>query len=304
MPISLPPLSRRRFLGGSLTLGAGLLVRRPAWGADERAGTDPHRFALLSDSHIDADPAAVNSGVNMADNLKQVCGEVLKLDKPPAAVVVNGDCARTVGTAGEYATFLRHIAPLREAGLPVHLTLGNHDHRERFWQAVPAASAGTTRPAADRQATIVPAARANWIILDSLDKTNSTPGLLGEKQLAWLAATLDARADKPALVMTHHNPEGVANLAGLIDSKALMDILLPRKHVKALFFGHTHNWQVRERDGLHLVNFPPTGYVFTRGRPSGWVDAHVGEKGMTVELRATDVKHPEHGQKHELAWRA
>src|SRR4051812_18151327 len=155
----LPPIARRRFLVGSLAAGAGLLLRRPLLAAEETvqsAPVDPHRVALLSDTHIAADPKLSARGVNMFDHMKQVCGEVLKLDKRPAAVLVNGDCAYNTGEAEDYATFLGLLKPLREAGLPIHLALGNHDHREHFWQAIPDArpsgEAGAGKqPVEDRQ---------------------------------------------------------------------------------------------------------------------------------------------------------
>jgi hypothetical protein len=74
--------------------------------------------------------------------------------------------------------------------------------------------------------------------------------------------------------------------------------------VKALIFGHTHDWTSEQLEGVHLVNLPPTAYVFTAGRPNGWVDAYVRDDGMSLELRSLDEKHPEHGQKVELKWRA
>ena len=67
--------------------------------------------------------------------------------------------------------------------------------------------------------------RANWFVLDSLDRTNSTPGVLGEAQLRWLESALDAHAGKPALVMVHHNPGGPGNKNGLTETDALMAIL-------------------------------------------------------------------------------
>ena len=80
-------------------------------------------------------------------------------------------------------------------------------------------------------------------------------------------------------------------------------MLLPRRQAKALFFGHTHDWTVREREGLHLVNLPPTAYVFFEGKPSGWVDLRLGEAGGVLELRCLDRNHRQHGERVELAWR-
>src|SRR3954469_15864977 len=207
MPITLPPLSRRRFLAGSLSAGAGLLLRTSWLGAADAPATDPHRFALLSDLHIAADPALVARGVNMFNNLKQACGEVIALEPRPAAVIVDGDLAYLKGLAEDYATVVGSLKPLREAGMPVHLTLGNHDDRARFWEAIPRAEGAAARPVEDRQVLTIESPRANWFVLDSLDKTNDPPGGLGPKQLDWLGHALDSKADKPALVMVHHDPD-------------------------------------------------------------------------------------------------
>jgi len=108
------------------------------------------------------------------------------------------------------------------------------------------------------------------VVLDSLEATNSTPGLLGEEQRAWLARALDENSDKPALVVVHHNltPPGDSN-PSLKDSEQLLEIIRPRRHVKAYIFGHTHDWGIKQdASGIHLVNLPPTAYVFTEGKPA------------------------------------
>ena len=76
------------------------------------------------------------------------------------------------------------------------------------------------RPLADHNVALIETPRANWFVLDSLEKTLSTPGLLGKSQLAWLARTLDEHPDKPALVMVHHNLLFPGDLkAGLKDTE-------------------------------------------------------------------------------------
>ena len=71
-----------------------------------------------------------------------------------------------------------------------------------------------------------------------------------------------------------------------------------------MIFGHSHVWKVDQREGLHLVNLPPTAYVFAASSPNGWVDARVAADGMTLELRCLDPQHAQHGQRVELKWRA
>ena len=45
-------------------------------------------------------------------------------------------------------------------------------------------------------------------------------------QLEWLGKALDARADKPAVVLAHHNPDRLVNIHGLTDTAKLFDVLV------------------------------------------------------------------------------
>ena len=301
MPLHLPPLTRRDFLRRSIAATAGLLTL-PALRA---AGADPDRWALLSDTHIAADPATISREVNMADHLRATLAEVRALTTPPAGVFVNGDCSLLRGLAEDYTEFAGHFAPIREAGLPIHLTLGNHDDREVFWTALQNAKPAAP-PLASKHVSVVEGARANWFLLDSLDVTNQTPGRLGDEQRDWLAKALDAKANKPALVMVHHNPvSGVPEKkSALLDADDLLALLAPRRHVKALFFGHTHTWHITEQAGLHLVNLPAVAYPFKPEEVTGWVDLQLRDGGASLKLNAHDTQHKAHGKVTELAWRA
>ncbi len=318
MPITLNPVSRRTFLKTSLAATASLFSNSRLLGTpDALPGLpiDPHRFALLSDIHIHVDPEFLHKSkvavTNMWKNLQQASREILALPSRPSAVFINGDCAFHQGLPGDYMTLVEGLAPLRAGNLPIHLALGNHDDRANFWEVLPNDDARKST-VEDHHALFVPAPRANFFILDSLKVTDKVPGILGPKQLDWLAAALDAHTEKPAIVFVHHNPDEKGKLdpatkkitiSGLEDTKALLDILLPRKHVKAYIFGHTHDWHREERDGLHLINLPPVAWIFKEGRPNGWVDTFLRQDGATLELRALDTKHPLHGEKYDLKWR-
>lgn len=299
MPITLPPISRRQFVLGAAAGAAGLMLQ-PSLAGDATA--NPNRFILMGDTHIAGDRSLVSRGVVMHDNLQQAVAETLGLTPRPASVLVAGDLAFTAGAAEDYGVLVELLQPLREAGLPVHLALGNHDNRERFWEAV--RPSDDPSPVEDKHVTVLPCPAANWFILDSLDETNKTPGVLGEAQLTWLAKALDDKADKPALLMVHHNPDFSPQPRALTDTGPLMDAIVDRQHVKAVFFGHTHQWKLAEREGIHLVNLPPVAYVFAKGKPSGWVDAQLTSQGATLTLQSLDQQHPQHGETHELSWRA
>jgi 3',5'-cyclic AMP phosphodiesterase CpdA len=240
----------------------------------------------------------------MADHLAKAVRELTELPARPAGVFVCGDCAWDSGEKNDYTTLSKLLAPLREAQMPVCLTLGNHDQRDHFREVLKDDS--SIKPAmTERNAVLWRSRRVNWFVLDSLEKTLSVPGLLGEEQLAWLGKTLDENPDKPAIILVHHNPDRKDNVDGLKDTSAFYAVIRPRKQVKAYIFGHTHNWSVgQDESGIHLINLPPVAYVFRAGNPNGWTRATIADSGMQLELRCVDTTHKLHGQKVDLKWRA
>jgi 3',5'-cyclic AMP phosphodiesterase CpdA len=304
MPIYLPPISRRKFLARSIAAAAAVGLAPGC--ASLRSKRDPQSIALLSDIHIPADPLKMARSTNMTEHLKTAVAEVSELPRLPGTVFINGDLAFDSGEPGDYAAVLGLLHPLREAGLPLHLNMGNHDERQHFWEVFPDLR---TIPAnlPGRQASVVRLQDANWFLLDSLIKTRVTPGLLGEEQRAWLGKALDANTDKPAIVMVHHQPGPMApgsGAGGLEDGPQLMALLRQRPHVKAYFFGHTHRWEVtRDESGIHLINLPAVAYVFDKTQPSGWVHATMRNDGVRLQLHGIDHAHPQNGQILDLKWR-
>jgi calcineurin-like phosphoesterase family protein len=302
MPIHLPSISRREFLKRSLIAGAGLAFAPGLLAAARR--TNAHSWALLADTHIAGDQSKVTRGINMTEHFRTVSKELLELPQRPAGVFVLGDCAFSSGEKDDYATLTDLLSPLQAGKLPLHLALGNHDQRDNFWGALRDRQAAS-RPLAEKHVAFIRTSRVNWFLLDSLEKTLQTPGLIGQSQFDWLAKALDANRRKPAVILVHHNPGTEENITGLKDTQALLEIIRPRKQVKAWIFGHTHHWSVAEDpSGIHLVNLPPVAYIFREGNPSGWVHATTRRDGMRLELRCVDPKHKDQGQVVDLKWRA
>src|ERR1043166_5381509 len=138
-----------------------------------------------------------------APHFTAVAREVIALPKRPAGVFISGDCAFNSGEKGDYAQLTSLLGPLRGEQMPIHLALGNHDHRERVWEVLEQEKAAK-RPLADRQGALLRTPRANWLVLDSLEKTLSTPGLLGQEQLDWLANAPDEKRAKPGVGVVLH----------------------------------------------------------------------------------------------------
>ena len=307
MPVHMTPLTRRGFVTYSLAAGAGLLTLRNTHAADG-GGTkvDPDSFALLSDTHIPAKPDFKARGVNMSANLRDTVADLVAMKTRPAGVLVSGDCSFNTGEAADYKNLASLLAPLGQAELPVHMAMGNHDHRQRI-TAQFKALANHTATVQGKCVSIVESPRANWILLDSLYKTNNPTGVLGATQLAWLAKALDTRKDKPAICVAHHNPfwgnVSKRKNAVLRDTAALFKILTSRAHVKAYVFGHTHRWKLDTYKGVHLINIPTMAYLFKKDEPTGWVHAKLRDNGITLRLDCHGKKHPVHGKEFKLAWR-
>ena len=302
MPIHLPPLSRRRFLSASLAaMAGGALIR------DLRADgkpVDPARVALFSDTHLAADIKAINRQVCMFEHFEAARASLLAQSTLPAAMLINGDLALNTGLPGDYTTVTSGLKPIREVGIPVHLLLGNHDDRDNFWKALPPDDAN--KAVDGKHISVLKTKHADLILLDSLEFVNKTPGLIGDVQRNWLAKTLDERGNRPCIVVVHHNPAdpAVPKITGIKDSDEVMKVLLPRKQVKALVFGHTHKWVKSNVEGMHLVNLPPVAYPFKAGDPSGWVDCALTDAGAKLTLHCVGPKNPADGEVFDLKWRA
>lgn len=302
MPITLPTPTRRDWLKTAAAAGFG------AFAADLPAIEIPEQmWVLFSDPHIAEDEKAIAREVCMADNLTRCVNQVLKTGQKPFGVIVNGDCALLDGKTEDYATFARLMEPLTGNSIQVHCTLGNHDHRTNFINAIlPPGPPNVERqvPVADKHVSVVSSAIMNWVLLDSLHNVNMTPGVLGDTQLAWLDRTLRSLPNKPTLVVAHHNPitpdmDEKKKGGGLQDSDDLFKLLATHDKVKGYIHGHIHNWgrSKHPSTSLPILSLPPVAYTFAKDRPNGWVLVRASTDKAEFELRSLNPAHEQHGQK-------
>jgi 3',5'-cyclic AMP phosphodiesterase CpdA len=302
MPLHLSPNSRRSFL----TQLGGAVIFGPCLHASTGGGAevDPDLIAILNDTHIGAKHPPDSP---VPTHLRETVASLLALPRRPAAVVINGDLALTDGQPGDYEHFARLIAPLRDAGIPVHLTLGNHDDREVF-HAVLKSDKAAEAPVLSKHVGVVTLAKARLFLLDSLKATMVTQGLLGSEQMHWLARMLDAHADRPALVFAHHNPrlggEEKHFPGGLEDSGPLWDLLVSRVHVKAYIHGHIHHRNHFEHRGIHILNTPATSFVANpQTSTTGWTLARLTDQGGEFTTRTHIKDHDWDAAVDKAVWR-
>ncbi len=311
MPVTLLPLTRRQFGKRAVAVGGTALItsNAPAALNSERAELDQNRVVLLADTHISADPGRSYPGtkwpgspvgddehesVNMAESLAETAKRIIALEPRPVHLILNGDCAFSSGKVAEYKEFLRLVEPVRAAGVTVHVTIGNHDNRDNLWKTLPF----LRKDQIGLQAEVIELEHANLVLLDSGRK-----GILGDKQLNWLANQLDERSDKPALIFGHFNPypnRGVRPIKGMQDGASLLKLLGEREHARAYFYGHTHEWQHDRRGHLSLINQPAVSYYFGKGIAHGWVDMRLSDGLAQLKLQCINQNHKQHGDRREI----
>ncbi len=277
-----------------LANGRSLLVE--VWGDPPRDGGSHavtgrvDHVALLSDLHVAGNSQIEISGINPSGHLEGVLQQWLLLPPMrPDYVLIAGDSAMIAGWEQDYRQLASLLALLDDIDLPWHSILGNHDCRENFGTLF-----GGRSPAQPdlpgQQVGVIDTPMATWLMLDTLDQVNEVPGQLGEDQGRWLGEVLAALPDpdKPILVMGHHNlqfdPDD-EKWFGLKDSDVLVKLLDADPRVKAYVHGHSHRWQVGQREsGLWQVSLPALSFAFSEEQPIGWVQARIGGHGMDLQL--------------------
>lgn len=299
MPIYLPPISRRQFLAGALAAGASL----PHWsfaGEAERSES-PHasRYLLMSDIHMGSHFQQEKHHVRPAVEFSRAIEQILGLKERPHRVIAAGDYAIMYGNHGDYKLLRELISHLSDAGMSCRFAMGNHDRRKPFLDEFPSAKELIDRQAEslDKYVHVMETALANWFFLDSLHESDIHEGKLGEAQLHWLAKSLDARQDKPALIVGHHNPSLRDEQR---DTEAFYHVIMPRRQVKAYIFGHTHCWNLSEHGGVHMVNVPTVSAWKEDDQPRGFLAADLHENGMKLALHTVGHRAP---KDFEVAWR-
>jgi len=306
----LTPFTRRSLLKNTASLfGATTLLKPLDLLAANRTELDDV-WAFASDMHLShwtTQPPEYNT------RFQSVVAAMLAEPVKPRRVFLLGDTVAS-GKPEQYRRLVESLHPLVDAGIGIHVSLGDHDHRGHFQairrQLLPPekkdesiSHIARTEPWLDgevKHLEIIETPRANFFVLDSLDKVNHEEGRFGKNQLDWLAAELDQRKDRPAILMAHHPAVDVRN-SGLSDSIPFWELVGTRPHVKAYFFGHTHFWINYRLGRVHQVNFPATSRCATL-TVLGWVLMTLSDDGVSLTLKTCNPDDRRNGRKTHLRW--
>lgn len=153
-------------------------------------------IAQISDTHISLDaPDAEQRRCDLARTI----ADINALDPAPDAIVHTGDIVHG-GRPGEYAVAAALLAAARA---PLYVAAGNKDNREHLHATF--AAGGYLRPDAEFVDYAIEAHPARLIVLDTVDPAGNK-GEFCAARVRRLIDLIDADAEKPIAVFTHHPP--------------------------------------------------------------------------------------------------
>ena len=291
-------MNRRNFIRTGVGALAGMIavsaVRSFGLSGNDEEIT---RWAFLADTHIPEDISDNYRGFCPYQNLQKVVPQILSVQ--PDGVAIAGDLARLEGKVGDYTNFKKLLKPVAEK-IPVFMALGNHDNRDNFLGFF-SSTPGKRQSVSGKYVVVVNKPPVRLIILDSLFYVNKVPGLLGKAQRQWLQDYLVNCDDTPTILCFHHTLGD--NDGDLLDVLRLFDIIKPVRKVKAILYGHSHEYGYSEFEGIHLINLPAMGYNFSDTEPVGWVEARLTAKGGDFTLHVVAGNKDKGGSVAKLTWR-
>ncbi|MBI4194827.1 MAG: phosphodiesterase [Betaproteobacteria bacterium] len=220
-------------------------------------------IAQISDLHIGTAGQLAYGRIDTAANLARCVASILRLGPRPDVVVASGDLVDT-GAAEEYRRLRELLAPLP---MPVYLMPGNHDDRAALRAEFRDHS---YLPAAGALHFAVGGHAIRLIMLDTV-VADMDGGALGAPQLDWLAATLAADPEMPALIFMHHPPimTGIRcmdEIALAADDVARLDAVVSRHpQVERIACGHVHRTVESRWCGTMVGICPSTAFQANLG---------------------------------------
>ena len=232
--------SRRSFMKALFAASASTCTGAAKAAASESVAVDDNLSVFLSDIHV--------SGKNVKGQptyqnplFEKVVEQVLAMNPRPKRALIFGDVALWNGRSADYEESAPLIQKLKDAGIDVYLTTGNHDHREPLFRFHPHQKEIT--PVPDRLVSVVDLGTSDFLLLDTLKENpkgegsgNAVDGGLDEAQANWLLAYA-ASAKRPFFCGAHH-PSKEINFGG----KNLIQHLENNPYFVGYVHGHNHRW--------------------------------------------------------------
>jgi len=248
-------INRRQFLQLAGLGSVGVVFASALPGVARAAASEDFYFVQLSDTHwgFEGPPNPDAKGT-----LRKAVASVNALEQQPDFIVFTGDLTHTTDNPVErrkrMSEFKQIVSDLRVKN--VRFMPGEHDASLDFGKAYKEFF-GATNYTFDHKGV-------HFIALDNVSDPRA---MIGDEQLAWLAADLkEQRTDAPIVVFTHRPLFDLMpqwDWATRDGAKAL-DLLMPYKNV-TVFYGHIH--QEHHQKTGHISHHAAKGLMFPLPAP-------------------------------------
>lgn len=191
------------------------------------------KFIVLSDLHVMPEgelSVTLDTGARLEQAIETIAARYHNVD----FCVLAGDLT----DLGQPAAYERLKSLIDQIEIPVHLTLGNHDHRDVFLSVFGkgyVAETGKIDKAFD--------AKGYRIILLDSSEPGRVDGVLTETQITWLKARLAEATDRPVIVILHHNANPLhvnSDDIRILDAGPFLAALETHPDIRQVIAGHVH----------------------------------------------------------------
>ena len=230
-------MGRRGFLREIAGVSVGTALAGCVSGA-AKGGFDDSLTVFVSDLHV----GGVNHTYDYTHGrLARVVDAILAMRPLPRRVVCFGDIALSFGLEADYAVSKPMLQRLVDAGIELHLTMGNHDRRSAFlrhWSEY-----GANQLVAGRFTSVFSLGHADMVLLDALKGTDDraeddmgpVDGTIDPAQLEWFENFV-AQAKRPFFVGSHQFTDLYIDGAKPITRAAKSPFF------SGWIYGHDHSW--------------------------------------------------------------
>jgi len=191
------------------------------------------KFVVLSDLHL-VRHGGTSMTLDTAERLELAVSTINARYQDADFCVIAGDLA----DEGEAEAYERLKEITGRISIPVYITLGNHDDRQTYLDVFGADKADET----GNVQHVVDVKGYRVIVLDS-SEPGRVDGVIEPAQLDWLRDRLAEAADRPVIVVLHHNANALhisADDIKLLEDGPLIAVLKTHDDIRQVIAGHVH----------------------------------------------------------------
>lgn len=210
------------------------------------------KILQITDLHLFASPSKSLLNINPYDNFQKVLKSIQKqsASAPPDLTIFSGDISQDYSP--ESYEIVKKCLPIfknKVAFIP-----GNHDSPKLLNEIL-----NTTQ----KMEFNFPGWRI--LLLDSFWQDH-VAGYLSESQLTFLKNALVTNTQTPTLIFIHHHVLPIhshwLDKIGLTNADKFLNIITKHKNIKAVIYGHIHQENYQQYQGIDFISTPATCWQF------------------------------------------